>query len=460
MSSKDLLQKAIPSLMLKDDTESLQSFGLDWTGGYQADPLAIAFPQDISEVQQIVLFANQHDMALVPSGGRTGLSGGAIAAKQELVVSFDRMDQITDFNPVDRLLTCQAGVITQNVQDAALKHDAYFPVDFASRGSSQIGGNIATNAGGIKVLRYGLLRDWVAGLTVVTGKGDILRLNQGLVKNATGYDLRHLFIGSEGTLGFIVEAQLRLTQAPLTQQVMVLALPTLAHIADLLVLFRQHTTLSAFEFFSDQALQQVVQHSVRPFATEAPFYVLLEFDAATQLQQEQALQAFEKALESDWISDGVVSQSETQAAQLWSLRENISETIAKHLPYKNDISVRPSQVAMFLQDLDVIMQRDYPDFTVVWFGHIGDGNLHLNVLKPESLDQASFIARCQQVNDAVFATVKKYQGSISAEHGVGLLKQPYLQHSRTEIEIEYLRAIKQVLDPKGLMNPGKLISSM
>ncbi len=448
---------AIPELECTQDAELLQTFGVDWTGGYVPDPLLVTFPTDINQVQHLVLFANQHQLSLVPSGGRTGLSAGAVAAQQEIVVSFAKMQRILHVDPVDRLVTCEAGVITQTLQDYARAQNLYFPVDFASRGSSYIGGNIATNAGGINVLRYGLLRDWVAGLTVVTGKGDILNLNAGLIKNATGYDLRHLFVGSEGTLGLIVTAQLRLTALPPPQQVMVLALPALRHIIDLLLLFRSHVTLSAFEFFSDAALQHVLQHNNRPFATQTPFYVLLEFDAATAQQQEAALNAFTFAMEQHWINDGVVSQTGKQAEQLWKLRENISETIAKYHPYKNDIAVKPSQVVAFLQDLDEVMQQHYPDFAVVWFGHIGDGNLHLNVLKPAQLSMADFVLHCQQVNRLVFATVQKYQGSISAEHGVGLLKQPYLHYTRDPAEIAYLQAIKAAFDPKGILNPGKLL---
>ena len=208
---------------LRIDAQTLQHYGRDWTRTHEPDPLAVVFPTNTQQVQKLVKIANRFGLGLVPSGGRTGLSGGAMASAGEVVVSFERMNKLRDFNATDRTVLCEAGVITQTLQQFASDQKLYYPVDFASSGSSQIGGNIATNAGGIKVIRYGLTRDWVAGLKVVTGKGDVLEFNKGLVKNATGYDLRHLFIGSEGTLGFVTEATMRLTQPPQNLTVMVLA---------------------------------------------------------------------------------------------------------------------------------------------------------------------------------------------------------------------------------------------
>src|SRR5690606_13705838 len=199
---------------VKSDSDSLAAFGRDWTRAYEPRPSAIVFPASVDEVQALVRYANEHRVALVPSGGRTGLSGGAVATDGEVVVAFDRMNRILDFNPIDRQVVCQPGVVTEQLQQFAEDNGLYYPVDFASSGSSQIGGNVATNAGGIKVIKYGLTRDWVLGMKVVTGSGELLELNQGLVKNATGYDLRHLFVGSEGTLGFVVELTMGLATLP------------------------------------------------------------------------------------------------------------------------------------------------------------------------------------------------------------------------------------------------------
>ena len=460
LSLIEQLREQQPNLSISLERSTCEHYAKDWTAGYSGCAGAVLFPHDTQAVQAIVQFANTHQIKLVPSGGRTGLSAGAVARQQEWVVSLDKMQRIFSFDPIDRLVHCQAGVITQTLQTLALEKGCYFPVDFASRGSSQIGGNVATNAGGIKVLRYGLLRDWIAGLTVVTGRGDVLNLNQGLVKNATGYDLRHLMIGSEGTLGVITEVQLRLTSPPVNQDVILLAVPELSVMNQLLRLFRQHVSLSAFEFLSQRALEVVLTRKqvAHPLQTKAPFYVLIEFDNAYQTQTDQALVAFEQALTSAWATDGVMSKSEEQAQQLWAFREEISETLAKSEPYKNDIAVKPSCVPAFLKRLEEIMQEHYPDYEVVWFGHIGDGNLHLNVLKPEHLTFARFKEHCQHVNRLVFEEVRRFGGTISAEHGVGLLKQPYLSYVRSEAEVQYLGAIKQAFDPKGILNPGKLLA--
>jgi len=442
---------------VKTDQADLIYWGTDWTRSFEVAPRAVVFPERIDELVALVKLAREYSLKLVPSGGRTGLSGGAVASNDEVIVSFDRMNQIHAFNPTDRIVDCQAGVITQRLQEYAFERGLFYPVDFASSGSSQIGGNIATNAGGIKVIRYGLTRDWVAGLTVVTGTGDIIRCNRGLVKNATGYDLRHLFIGSEGTLGFIVEAEIRLAPGPKPQRVMVLGVNELDDILNLLQCFQQHVVLTAFEFFSELALQKVTKRGdvPRPFSEPCAFYALVEFDADAD---EEAAIAFEEALDRDWITTGVISQSDAQAAALWSLRENISESIAADTPYKNDLSVRISEVPGFLSDVDGIVNKHYPDLDVCWYGHIGDGNLHLNILKPESLTIDDFFERCHRINPELFSLIEQRGGSISAEHGVGLLKRDFLPFSRSDAEIGLMRDLKRVFDPSGIMNPGKLFS--
>ena len=440
------------------DADSLEAYGKDWTKHFAPAPSAIVFPKTTEQVQAIVRWANQHKIALVPSGGRTGLSAGAVAANGEVVVSFDNMNQILAFNEMDRTAVCQPGVVTQQLQMFAEDKGLYYPVDFASAGSSQIGGNIGTNAGGIKVIRYGMTRNWVAGMKVVTGKGDVLELNKDLIKDATGYDLRQLFIGAEGTLGFVVEATMRLDRAPKNLTALVLGAPDFDSIMPVLHAFQNSLDLTAFEFFSDKALAKVLARGdvPAPFETECPFYALIEFEAVSEEVSEQALATFEHCVEQGWVLDGVMSQSEQQLENLWKLREYISETIAHWTPYKNDISVTVGQVPAFLRDIDEIVAKNYPDFEVVWFGHIGDGNLHLNILKPDNLSKDEFFAQCTTVNQWVFETVQKYNGSISAEHGVGMTKRDYLHYSRSAEEIAYMQAIKAIFDPNGIMNPGKI----
>ena len=440
------------------DADSLNTFGKDWTKHFAPAPMAIVFPKSIEQVQAIVRWANQSKVALVPSGGRTGLSAGAVAANGEVVVSFDYMNQILEFNEFDRTARCQAGVVTKQLQLFAEDKGLYYPVDFASSGSSQIGGNIGTNAGGIKVIRYGMTRNWVAGMKVVTGAGDILELNKDLIKNATGYDMRQLFIGAEGTLGFVVEATMRLDRAPKNLTAMVLGTADFDSIMPVLHAFQNKLDLTAFEFFSDKALAKILARGdvPAPFESECPFYALLEFEASTEEVANEALATFEYCVEQGWVVDGVMSQSQQQLENLWKLREYISETISHWTPYKNDISVTVAQVPAFLHDIDAIVEANYPDFEVVWFGHIGDGNLHLNILKPENLSKDEFFAKCATVNQWVFETVQKYNGSISAEHGVGMTKRDYLGYSRSAEEVGYMKAIKAVFDPNGLMNPGKI----
>ncbi len=442
------------------DADSLETYGKDWTKHFAPAPSAIVFPKTTEQVQAIVRWANAHKVALVPSGGRTGLSAAAVAANGEVVVAFDYMNQILSFNEYDRAAVCQPGVVTKQLQLFAEEKGLYYPVDFASSGSSQIGGNIGTNAGGIKVIRYGMTRNWVAGLKVVTGTGELLELNKDLIKNATGYDLRQLFIGAEGTLGFVVEATMRLDRAPKNLTAMVLGTADFDSIMPVLHAFQSKLDLTAFEFFSDKALAKVLGRGdvPAPFESECPFYALLEFEASTEEVANQALETFEHCVEQGWVVDGVMSQSEQQLQNLWKLREYISETISHWTPYKNDISVTVSQVPAFLKDIDAIVEANYPDFEVVWFGHIGDGNLHLNILKPDNLSKDEFFAKCAVVNQWVFETVQKYNGSISAEHGVGMTKRDYLHYSRSPEEIACMKAIKAVFDPNGIMNPGKIFA--
>jgi len=441
------------------DIELLQTYGKDWTKTHQPDPLAIVLPKSTEQVQALVKYANQESISLVPSGGRTGLSGGAVAANQEIVVAFDKMNQILDFNSVDRSVHCQAGVITQQLQNLASENDLFYPVDFASSASSQIGGNISTNAGGIKVVGYGLTRNWVLGLKVVTGAGEILELNNGLVKNATGYDLRHLFIGAEGTLGFITEATMKLARAPQNFSVMVLAVTDIPALMRVFEAYQNALDLSAFEFFSDLTLHYIHTDKgyAKPTEQEAPFYALLEFDNDNEHREAKALETFEHCMEQGWVVDGVMSQSMEQAKTLWKLREDVSETISVYTPYKNDLSVTISKVPEFLNVVDEIVSKNYSEFEVLWYGHIGDGNLHLNILKPADMDAAEFNQKCSVVNHQVFEATQELDGSISAEHGVGLLKRDYLEYSRSLEEIAYMKAVKAVFDPKGIMNPGKML---
>ncbi|MDO5651120.1 MAG: FAD-binding oxidoreductase [Moraxella sp.] len=452
------LNTKLPELTIKTDTDSTDNWGKDWTKHFEPKATAVVFPKSTEEVASIVRLANEYKVNLVPSGGRTGLSAAAVAAFGEVVVSFDKMNRIGTFYAADRMVEVEAGVVTKALQEFAESKELYYAVDFASSGSSQIGGNIGTNAGGIKVIRYGMTRNQILGLTVVTGKGDILNLNGGMLKNATGYDLRHLFIGAEGTLGFVTHALIKLEKQPINLTAMVLGVADFGSVVKLLDRFGKALNLTAFEFFDSIAIDKVISagHAKAPFDSRTPFYVLLEFEAISDEVLDTAMNVFESCAEDGSIVDGVMSQSVGQLQELWKLRESISETISVYTPYKNDVSVLITHLGNFISDIETIVKDNYPNFEICWFGHIGDGNLHLNILKPNDLSKDEFFAKCQTVNRYVFETVQKYHGSISAEHGVGMTKKPYLTYTRSQTEIDYMKAIKAVFDPQGIINRGKI----
>lgn len=449
-----------PADFLSLDPSDLAEYGKDWTKVYAPAPGAVAFPRTTAEVSRLLRLCHEHAVAVVPSGGRTGLAGGAVAPNGELVVTLSRMRRL---DPVDRLgatVRVQAGAVTEAVHRHCAEHGLTWPVDFASKGSSTVGGNIATNAGGVKVIRYGLTRNWVLGLEVVLASGDVLELNGALEKNNTGADLRQLFIGSEGTLGIVTEATLKLARLPERLHVFVFAVDGLAGV---LRLFREARsaplTISAYEFFTDRCLARLRRHrNVKPpFAEPASHYVLLEVEGASA----DALEAWTTTVfERGLATDGVLAQHSTQAAELWTLREGISESLsATGLPHKNDVALPIAALEAFAAELDALVAARYPGFEVCLFGHIGDGNLHVNVMKPDDLSKEAFLARTKELDPEMFALVKKHRGSISAEHGIGLLKKPYLGYSRSPEELALLRALKRTLDPKGILNPGKIVDA-
>ncbi len=454
------LKKILSGDRVLTDAASLLEYGRDWVKYLVPNPLAIVFPKTTDEVVKLVEWARSNKIGLVPSGGRTGLSGGAAALNGEVVVSMQRMNRILDFDSFDQTVTVEAGVITETVQKFAEEKNLYYPVDFASRGSSHIGGNVATNAGGIKVLRFGLTRNWVAGLEVVTGRGEVLQLGNSLVKNATGYDLRHLFIGSEGTLGLITKVTLNLTRPTHEPALFLFGVESLDSVMKIYHAFKQSLPLLAFEMFTDIALKHVTSHHSdlkRPLSETYPYYVLAEVEVSGESVVNDAIELFENGLEQGWILDGVQSQSPQQSRDLWRLREDISEATSPHSPYKNDVSVRIAKVPEFLSEMNQILEHNYPHFEVVWFGHIGDGNLHINILKPKEMTTEKFLSECKTVDALMFEMIEKLGGSVSAEHGVGLTKHAYLRHSRSVVEMGLMRQIKSVFDPDSIMNPGKLI---
>jgi FAD/FMN-containing dehydrogenase len=437
-------------------------------GDWPVAPGIVVLPRSVEQVRAIARLCTAHRVAIVPSGGRTGLTGAATAIAGELVLSLARLDRIESVDPVSRLLHCQAGATVQAVQEAAAAHGLSYPVDFAAKGSAHIGGSIATNAGGVKVLRHGLTREWVSGLDVVLADGELLHIGGELVKNNTGYDLRQLFIGSEGTLGIIVAATLSLDRPPAGTLVALAALPSDDAVLGLFERLRASAGLvvSAFECFDRGCYARVVEHRSRaatqPLEQLGAQQVLVELELRDEGEREavheQLVALFEQAVEDELVLDATIAHNEARARELWAWREDISESLHPHTPHKADIALPIRQVVPFMTRWRAAVAAALPDIEALAFGHVGDGNLHLNLLRPAALAHAEFLARVHEFDPTMYGLVREHGGSVSAEHGIGLLKRDYLGHTRSAREIALMRAIKQAFDPLGLLNPGKIFT--
>lgn len=444
----------------------LEKYGKDWSGVLEPRPLAIAFPRATAEVSDFLRACFEFAIPVVPSGGRTGLSGGAVAASGEVVLSLEKMNRIGRLDPQALTLEVEAGAVTEAVHEATKAAGLTWPVDFASKGSSHVGGNLATNAGGVRVIRYGSARNWALGLTVVTMDGEILRLNGALEKNNTGIDLRQVFIGSEGTLGVITEAILKLCPLPREEktQVCFFALRDFAAVLRLFSEARKAPfALSAFECLSDRCLREVVRHGVRSpvEAGVGEAYVVMEAET-------EDAAAFEAWLTGVFggegtgsgeplVLDGTLALSPRERAELWALRERVAESVMTGAEvHQQDLAVPIAALAAFFSDVESRYAAAYPEFETFIFGHIGDGNLHIFIRKPAGMASDAFHARCAESDTMLFELCRKFAGSVSAEHGVGILKKPALPYSRSPGELALLRALKSVFDPRGLLNPGKL----
>jgi glycolate oxidase subunit GlcD len=453
-------EKLLTPEQILSSKSDLIAYGKDWLADFEPNPSLVLLPKTIAEVQEILKVCNDLSLPLVPSGGRTGLSGGATALNKEIILSLQKLNQIKEIDTVGRTISCEAGVTTQQLQEAATAAGLYFPIDFASKGSSHIGGNIATNAGGIRVIRYGNIRDWVLGLKVVCASGELLNLNGALYKNQTGPDLKSLFIGSEGILGVIVEATLKLIKPPNNLIRAIIGLESIKHVMSLVQKIRSRfSSISACEYFTNQALQLVLEsNNLRnPLTQSCAHYLLLEIEDEETSLRNSIENFLMLELENDNATDIIVSQNSSQADAFLRYRELIPETISRvATPHKNDISVPVAKITEFVEELKKLMQQLCPEYQVIIFGHVGDGNLHINILKPETIDKKDFFQNCKKLDKEVFELVKNFYGSISAEHGVGLLKKDFLEFSRSKTEIELMRKIKVQLDPKNILNPGKV----
>jgi FAD/FMN-containing dehydrogenase len=453
----EALARELPAEAVTREAAELAEYGRDWTRVVEPAPCAVAFPRTTDEVARAVRLCAAHHVAVVPSGGRTGLAGGAVAGRGELVLSLAKMRAMRPVDVVGGTVRVQAGAVTQAVHEHCAEHGWTWPVDFASKGSSTVGGNIATNAGGVKVIRYGLTRQWVLGLEVVLASGDVVQAPGALEKNNTGLDLRQLFIGTEGTLGIVTEAVLKLARLPRRLDVLLFGVADLPAVVSLFREVRAAPfTLAAYEMFTQACLARVLSHrKLRPpLEQPAGHYVLVELeDAADDALEAWVQSLFEKGL----VIDGTLAQSAAEARDLWALRESISESLsATGFPHKNDIALPVAALDAFCGELGEVFARRYPGWEICLFGHIGDGNLHVNVMKPDALDKAGFLAKVKEADRDLFELVKAHAGSVSAEHGIGLLKKPWLGWTRSPAEIAAMKAVKKALDPGNVLNPGKI----
>jgi FAD/FMN-containing dehydrogenase len=454
----DAIARDFPPDFVTREPGDLAEYGRDWTRVVEPAPSAIAFPRSTDEVARLVRLCAAHRVPVVPSGGRTGLAAGAVAARGEIVLSTARMRAMHPVDVVGGTVRVQAGAVTEAVHQHCAELGLTWPVDFASKGSSTVGGNIATNAGGVGVIRWGLTRNWVLGVEVVLASGDVLEDKGALEKNNTGLDLRQLFIGSEGTLGIVTEATLKLARLPRRLDVLLFAVDDLAAVVRLFRETRQAPfVLSAYEMFTDVCLARVLSHRKlrAPVSTPASHYVLVELE---DVEAREPLEAWVGSLlERGLVRDGVLAAHASEARDLWALRESIGEALsATGFPHKNDIALPVAALEAFCADLEALFARRYPGLEICLFGHIGDGNLHVNVMKPADMEKPAFLAKVKEADGDLFDLVRKHRGSISAEHGVGLLKKPWLGWTRTDAEIAAMRAVKQALDPMNLLNPGKI----
>ncbi|MFH1660440.1 MAG: FAD linked oxidase C-terminal:FAD linked oxidase N-terminal [Rhodocyclaceae bacterium] len=460
-SLSDRLAKAVGAAQVLTDPADIAPFVTDWRGRYRGAAQCVVRPGNTAEVAAVVKICAEAGVAIVPQGGNTSLCGAATPDDSggAVVVSLSRLNRVLTVDRKNSTISVEAGCTLAAVQEAARAADRLFPLALASEGTCQIGGNLSTNAGGVQVLRYGNTRELTLGLEVVLANGDIWNGMRGLRKDNTGYDLKQLFIGAEGTLGIITGAVLKLFPLPKRQVTCWLNIASPAEAVDLLNLAKTafDAQLTAFELVSETSLGLVLKNipdTLRP-TDDAPWYVLAEFSEADPAAVEAWLA---ERLEAGEVSDGVVAQSETQAKKLWALRENISEAQKiEGISIKHDVSVPVSRIPQFLATADAALAKAFPGVRVVAFGHVGDGNLHYNLSQANAGDNVSFLACEPEVHRIVHDAVHALNGSISAEHGLGQLKREEILRYKSPVEMALMRSLKQALDPRGLMNPGKVL---
>lgn len=421
------------------------------------EAMAIVRPKTTEDVALVMQLCHAAGVPVVPRAGMTGLVGGSLVGPHEIALSLERMTAIEEIDPVAQTMTVQAGAPLQAIQEAAETQGLLFPLDLGARGSATIGGNIATNAGGNKVLRYGMTREMVLGLEAVLPNGDIVSSMFKILKNNTGLDIKQLFIGTEGTLGIVTRAVLRLQPAPRSRQTVLAACGSFAALSDMLSYFRAASggNLSSYEvMWRDYYLLLTAEGRNKPPLPQTfPYYVLVECEGADPEKDDAAFEAMlEKAMESGWIEDAVLARSEAERTQLWRIRDDVHYLLTLSPLFVYDISLPIPEMDSYVNDLRAALEARWPTPkpTVISYGHLGDGNLHIALSCGTAADKS-------EVNKLVYGPLAAFRGSVSAEHGIGMDKKPYLSITRSETEIALMRAVKAALDPAGLLNPGKIV---
>jgi FAD/FMN-containing dehydrogenase len=463
----DRLRAIVGERGLVIDTREQQPYVNDWRDQWHGRAAAVVRPANTEEVARVVTLLAEARVPMVPQGGNTSMCGGSVpdASGSQVVVNLSRLNRVREVDIANNAMTVEAGCILANLQQLADEQDRFFPLSLGAEGSCEIGGNLSTNAGGTGVLRYGNTRELVLGLEVVLPDGRVWEGLRGLRKDNTGYDLKQLFVGAEGTLGIITAAVLKLFPKPRSRATALVAIDNPA--ASVALLSKLRATcgdrVSGFELMGRICMDLLLRHipdARDPLAQRHPWYVLVELsDSAEGNQLETLLQdALEDAVENEIVQDAVVASSESQRQALWKLRENIPEAQKlEGVSIKHDVSVPVSRVPDLIGLAGDALHKRFPDIRIVAFGHVGDGNIHYNCSKHERQDAKAFFEEAPEVNHMVYEVVHSLGGSISAEHGLGVLKRDEIKHYKSEIELDMMRAIKRTLDPHGLMNPGKVL---
>jgi len=450
---------------LLTDPSDLEPHLKEWRGLYRGTAQVVAKPASTAEVAEVLKLCNDAGVPVVPQGGNTGLVGGAVGHEGSVILALGRMNKVRTVDPVAHTMIVEAGCILADIQRVADEHGCLFPLSLASEGTCQIGGNLSTNAGGTAVLRYGNTRDLVLGLEVVLPDGLVLDGLRSLRKDNTGYDLKNLFVGAEGTLGIITAAVLKLYPKVRDVATAFVAVPHAQAAVDLLSFARARSgdTVTTFELMNRLSVEMVLRHvpgTQDPLAAISPWYVLIELSSPREGGNLTGTleEILGEAMERDLVQDAALAQNAAQRDNLWRLREEISEAQKPEGgSIKHDISVAIADVPAFMTEATAAVIAQVPGIRPVSFGHVGDGNIHFNLSQPLGMDKQVFLDQWAEIAHTVHEIVHRYSGSFSAEHGIGQLKVGDLAHYKSPVELEIMRRVKRALDPKNLLNPGKVI---